>query len=77
MEIRKFHKTAPIILVATKIDVREKEQLQMSNLNNKCKRTTVSQKEGLLLAKRINANMFIECSALSKVIKKSIDFVFY
>jgi GTPase SAR1 family protein len=68
--IRKYNKDAPIILVATKIDIWEKdemEHLDIRNLSKKEKKAKITTKEGKLLAKKINANEFIECSALSRV----------
>lgn len=67
--IRKYKKSAPIILVATKIDVRKSENLDALYISDRDKdrETKVTTAEGESLAKRMKSTKFIECSALSKV----------
>jgi Ras-related C3 botulinum toxin substrate 1 len=55
---------APLILVGTKVDLREDKDTILSM--NHSKLQMVSYEQGLILAKRIMAHKYVECSALTQ-----------
>ena len=63
-EIRRHAKNAPIILVGTKVDLRENKVMieRLSGLNQK----PITHNQGQDLAKQLKAQSYLECSALTK-----------
>ena len=61
-EIKQFSPHSPIVLVGTKVDLRDSD-LETSKKNEV---VAVSFKEGKKLAKRIGARKYVECSALKQ-----------
>jgi len=62
-ELRHFSRDVPIVLVGTKIDLREDEKtLKQLRDNNQ---SVITRKMGEQLAKEIGAARYIECSALT------------
>ncbi|XP_064634171.1 ras-related C3 botulinum toxin substrate 1-like [Lineus longissimus] len=71
-EVRHFSPNIPIILVGTKEDLREDEDV--INTLRRLKKKPISFADGVSLAKTIGAVKFIECSALKG---KNLDAVFH
>lgn len=61
-EVRHFSPHSPLILVGTKVDLRDEDL----GASKKKELDTVSFKEGKKLAKRIAAQKYVECSALKQ-----------
>lgn len=64
-EITKYAKDVPIVLVATKIDLRN-DPAQIRQMQSKGAKGPITKPEGQKLAQEINAAAFIECSALTQ-----------
>lgn len=63
----------PIILVGTKLDLRdENKNYELRDKINDKKRTSIPYQSGLALAKEINAVRYIECSALTQKNLKNV-----
>ena len=69
-ELKLHMPNSPFILVGTKLDMRNdhntKLKLKEKNLN------TISREQGIILQQDINANKYIECSALTKQNLKNV-----
>jgi GTPase SAR1 family protein len=70
-EINHHCPSAPIILVGTKLDLKEKSQ-QPSQDDDSTKVDIVSYAQGVGMMKEINAVKYIECSALTQKGVKSV-----
>ncbi|CAH2312459.1 ras-related C3 botulinum toxin substrate 1 [Pelobates cultripes] len=63
-EVKQHCPNVPIILVGTKLDLRDDKKI-IEELN-KVKQSPISYPQGLALAKQIEAVKYIECSALTQ-----------
>ncbi|XP_063282583.1 ras-related C3 botulinum toxin substrate 1-like [Pelobates fuscus] len=63
-EVKQHCPNVPIILVGTKLDLRDDKKI-IEGLN-KVKQSPISYPQGLVLAKQIEAVKYIECSALTQ-----------
>lgn len=63
-EVRVHYPSTPIVIVGTKIDIRDNsDKKQLAQQNEK----TINHKEGTALAKELNAVKYLECSTFSKI----------
>lgn len=60
-EVRHFSSTVPVVLVATKTDLRT--DTETAERLAKCDQGPISTEEGLALARTIGAYVYVECSA--------------
>ncbi|XP_052767369.1 cell division control protein 42 homolog isoform X2 [Mya arenaria] len=63
-EVKTKYPTAAFIVVGTQIDLREDEKIRQKL--QKRKQKPVTPEEGARLAKRVNADCYVECSALTQ-----------
>ena len=63
-ELAHFCPNVPIILVGTKIDLRDDEET-IKQLKSR-KQTAISYEEGVKMAKEIGASKYVECSSLTQ-----------
>ncbi|CAH8659918.1 unnamed protein product [Dicrocoelium dendriticum] len=63
-EVSHYAPNTPIILVGTKLDLRENMQLELALKHNSV--PFVSYQRGLAMCKKINAHKYLECSALTQ-----------
>lgn len=64
-EVRKFSPGTPIVLVGTKVDLRD-DPATVSTIRTRCRRSPISTSEGLSLASEVGASKFLETSALTQ-----------
>ncbi|XP_017273895.1 ras-related C3 botulinum toxin substrate 1 isoform X4 [Kryptolebias marmoratus] len=67
-EVRYYSSEPPIILVGTKLDLRN-DELELKKLKNK---SPITMAQGLAMAKEIGAAKYVECSALTQHGLKSV-----
>ncbi|KAL1487534.1 hypothetical protein ABEB36_015804 [Hypothenemus hampei] len=63
-EIKRYCQNTPIILLGTKMDLK-KDKITIRNLKEQ-KRAPITYRQGLKMARKINAVKYLECSALNQ-----------